>query len=62
MAITGVPEEKRIETVASALREMKTLAHHLRELIGAPPPRDLLGYIYGQLILSAFHESARRAQ
>jgi len=33
MAITGMPEEKRLEVVASTLGEMKTLAHRMRQLM-----------------------------
>lgn len=57
MAIAGMPEEKRLEVVASTLEEMETLASRIRELIVAQPPHDLLGYIYGQRMLMALHES-----
>ena len=57
MAITGISEDKRLEATASALNEMNALAHRMRQLIVTLPPRDLLGYIYGQRMLSAFRGS-----
>lgn len=51
MAIVGLPEEERLKAVESNLQKMEALAKRMRELIIAQPPRDLLGYIYGQRLL-----------
>lgn len=53
MAIAGMSEEQRLESLASALGEMEALALRIRELVSAQSPRDLLGYIYAQPVLAA---------
>jgi hypothetical protein len=46
-------EKKRKEAAVSVLKDMKTTAARMRELIVAMPPHDLLGYIYAQSMMKA---------
>lgn len=57
MTISGMKEKDRLRAIASTLDEMTTIAQRLRELISSQPPEDLIGYINGQRLLLAFHES-----
>ncbi len=62
MPIPGMNEEKRLEVVASTMKEMETLGRHMRDLIASQPPLDLLGYIYAQNMLREHRESEKAAQ
>jgi hypothetical protein len=45
--------QKTKEAAVSLLKEMKTTAARMRELIVSMPPHDLLGYIYSRYLLKA---------
>jgi hypothetical protein len=49
-------EQKRKEDATSLLKDMKTIAARVRELIVAMPAHDLLGYIYAQYMIKAMGE------
>ncbi len=54
----GMTDDERQQQLNSNIREMESLAKQLMEAITTQPPKDLLGYIYAQLILvSARDES-----
>jgi SEC-C motif-containing protein len=57
MPFAGMSEDKRLEVAESTRQEMETLAGRLRDLIAAQPPLDLLGYIYGQRLLTSLPKS-----
>lgn len=44
-------EKKRKEAVGILLKEMETTAASMRALIVSTPPKDLIGYIYAQLMM-----------
>jgi len=48
-----IDEKKRKEAASSLLKDMEATAVHMRKLIVAMPPHDLLGYIYAQYIMKA---------
>jgi hypothetical protein len=56
MSIAGLNEKKRLEMVASTMKEMEALGRRMRNLIAAQPPLDLLGYIYAQHILRDYRK------
>jgi hypothetical protein len=51
MPIAVMNEKKRLEVIASTMKEMKALGRRMRKLIVGQPPLDLLGYIYAQNML-----------
>src|ERR1700689_5048395 len=57
MPLAGMSDSKRLEVSESTRQEMETLAGRMRELIAAQPPLDLLGYIYGQRLLTSLPKS-----
>lgn len=52
-----MPEEARQNMLQRAQTEMETLARQLRDIISVQPPKDLLGYIYGQRSLRALRSA-----
>ncbi|MDX0018398.1 hypothetical protein GOC03_03275 [Sinorhizobium meliloti] len=52
-----MPEEARQNMLLRAQSEMETLAGQLRDIISVQPPKDLLGYIYGQRSLRALRSA-----
>jgi len=49
--IVGMDETARVAHVTQLRVRMEALAEELRVLIAAQPPKELLGYLYGQLLL-----------
>lgn len=53
MTVPEMDEETRQQLELVSRQEMERLAAHLKDLILSHPPEDLLGYIYGQRLLSS---------
>lgn len=53
----NIVEMDRMLMAERALLEMEELARRLRDTISAQPPKDLLGYIYGQRSLRALRDA-----
>ncbi|MCA1862607.1 SEC-C domain-containing protein [Janthinobacterium sp. HSC-3S05] len=51
-------EKKRKEASVSLLKDMEATAAHMRELIVAMPPHDLLGYIYSRHMMKAIADQS----
>jgi hypothetical protein len=57
MSRSGLNAEERQTAENESRLEMERLAGHLKDLILSQPPRDLLGYLWGQLLMSSIYVS-----
>ena len=55
-------EKNRVEAMVSTMKEMESLGRRMRDLIGAQPPLDLLGYIYAQPMLREYRKPEETEQ
>jgi hypothetical protein len=58
MAFVGLDEKKRKVIEAEKRNKMEVLSKRLTDLILSQPPQDLLGYIWGQLLMGSMFASA----
>ncbi len=51
MPLSSISKEQQAKAKQEGMDEIQSLAAHLKDLILSQPPLDLLGYVYGQILI-----------